>query len=142
MPLLSPPASEVDGVTLQDSNGVISVIPSVPKTATGSSNSSTPGTAVASVIAAADHYLIGVVVMTNGGSSANTRVTLTLEDLTTVTADTAAANSLDVLTVGGKNATAWSAPVTQRVVGVAVTTLGAGTAARTASIAAYEVGGA
>ena len=116
--------------------------------ASGTSTSTTPGTSVASLTAAASQKFIGWTVFAAQTVSNNTQltVTITYSDATTTTISTTADTAQAVLgNAGGllrTDAGAYSsltANSTKDVTGIAVTTLGSGSGTRAAVISVIEI---
>lgn len=118
------------------------------KQAVGSSSSSTPGTAIASITAAANHVLIGwnVFAANPGLANTNLTVTITYTDDTTATLDTTAgsgsfiqgnAGGLTRITSGALSAA--TSGLDKAVKDISVVTAGTGTGSRAASISAIEI---
>lgn len=145
----------VDGTTLEcpaDTIGVKSggVINSSGKTASGTSSSGTPGTAIASVSAATGFRLVAARILAmNAGATSDQRITATLSDNSTRTLDiTGITNQLYMVdengawridAAGAPPSFSWSAAINLPIKSLASTTLAAGVAARYTWLSAVEV---
>ena len=118
-------------------------------TASGTSSSGTPGTSIAQIAAAAGNQFVCINAVATSPSTAASNLTITVVySDTTSTSDTTAAaanaqafvNDACIFKWALSGATAAVTPHSaKKITSITITTLGAGTGVRTASIAAIEI---